>query len=900
MYPETLDAALKRLDFDYKFKTSFDKEWLREGICPSCNKKELYTSAKAPWRITCGRLNHCGYSAELRDLYPEIFANWAKRYPNTTENKNAAADAYLTEGRGLNINKLKGYYSQESYWNPEKKHGSVTVRFPVADGWWERLIDITSSDMPKGRMKPGWSPKGHWWIPPEIDIATKKEIWICEGIFDCIALAQNGIATVTPLTCNNYPIKALNDLAKLCESRKLPRPRLIWAFDTGNAGEDFTERFALRARQDGWECSAAQPPKGDMKIDWNTLHQSSKLTQFHIEDYRYNGDLLLAETPQDKALMIYNRKSTTNFPFEHGNRMYWCKIDLDKYHKARETQEPLPDDLSEEDRKIADKAQRDDALIASNSVVEIANCHPEPLYYQCNPVTDESWYYFRINFPKGKPIKNTFTGGQLSAGSEFKKRMLSIAPGVIYTGSSSQLDRFLKGKIEGIKRVETIDYIGYCMERSTYIYNYIAFHNGKTYALNQEDFFELPKNLNIKSLASSPEIIINTKAPEEPINWLNDLITAWGEKGVISLTAFFGSLFAQQIRAKHKSFPFTEIVGDPGAGKSTLILFLWALIGRDGYEGIDPSKSTRAGRLRTLSQVSNMPVVFIEADRDNGAGKSSSQFEWDEFKNLYDGGAAGTRGMKNGGNETYEPLFKGSLIMSQNLSILASQAFMSRICHMHFTTAQQTRESEGAARRLEALHAKDVSKFLFDAIKQEAPILETYFSLKTTFENKLKDSGVKSFRVAHCHAQFAALFEALKAHVLPELKTISDRVHAEIVSMAHARDKLLEHENQMVIQFWETVERIESQQTSVVKKDSILNHAKGKDQSFAINFAQLYQVCKEKYYDLPPIGDLQDALRTSKRYKFRQANHPIQSAIEKRTMRCWIFDQPTGASMAED
>src|SRR5690606_33234996 len=95
---------------------------------------------------------------------------------------------------------------------------------------------------------------------------------------------------------------------------------------------------------------------------------------------------------------------------------------------------------------------------------------------------------------------------------------------------------------------------------------------------------------------------------------------------------WLGSLFAEQIRANQKSFPFLEIVGEAGAGKSTLIEFLWKLCGRRDYEGFDPSKATLAARARNFSQVSNLPVVLIESDRDQDQGAKQKQFDWDELK----------------------------------------------------------------------------------------------------------------------------------------------------------------------------------------------------------------------------------------------------------------------------
>lgn len=93
-------------------------------------------------------------------------------------------------------------------------------------------------------------------------------------------------------------------------------------------------------------------------------------------------------------------------------------------------------------------------------------------------------------------------------------------------------------------------------------------------------------------------------------------------------------------------------------------------------------KHPKAGLIRTLRQVSNLPVVFIESDRQGE--NSSKQFNWDMCKTMYDGGSLGAMGVKAGGNTTYEPLFMGTLIISQNAEVLASEAIMGRIVHVHF------------------------------------------------------------------------------------------------------------------------------------------------------------------------------------------------------------------------
>lgn len=133
-------------------------------------------------------------------------------------------------------------------------------------------------------------------------------------------------------------------------------------------------------------------------------------------------------------------------------------------------------------------------------------------------------------------------------------------------------------------------------------------------------------------------------------------------KGYVALAFWFGALFAEQIRENDKSLAFLEVVGEAGAGKSTLIEFLWKLCGRRDYEGFDPSKSSLAARARNFAQVANLPVVLIESDRERMSNEKSPHvkgFDWDELKTAYNGRSVRARGMATSGNETYEPPFRG-------------------------------------------------------------------------------------------------------------------------------------------------------------------------------------------------------------------------------------------------
>ncbi len=217
-----------------------------------------------------------------------------------------------------------------------------------------------------------------------------------------------------------------------------------------------------------------------------------------------------------------------------------------------------------------------------------------------------------------------------------------------------------------IKEVITQNYVGYNKKYGVYVFNDVAIQDGKCFTLNEEDYFSLNK-FDIKTLSLSPSLSINMDFSEFDTNWLGSLWEAFGVKGYVVLAFWVGSLFAEQIRKTHKSYPFLEICGEPGSG------FLSRLCGRADYEGFDASKSSVAARGRNFSQISNLPVCLIESDRVQDNAKLKA-FDWEELKSLYNGRATRSLGVKNSGNETYEPLFKGSIVIAQNAEINASRA----------------------------------------------------------------------------------------------------------------------------------------------------------------------------------------------------------------------------------
>jgi hypothetical protein len=201
----------------------------------------------------------------------------------------------------------------------------------------------------------------------------------------------------------------------------------------------------------------------------------------------------------------------------------------------------------------------------------------------------------------------------------------------------------------------------------------------------------------------------------------------FAQNGVVALAFWLGSLFAEQIRSKlgFKSFPFLELTGQHGTGKSTMIEFLWKLVGRDDYEGFDPSKSTTAGRARNFMQVSNLPVVLLESDRDDDKNKKGG-FDFEDLKTAYNGRAIRSLGAFTRGNETEEPPFRASIVIAQNAEVDGSPALLSRIVHCHFTNAHFTPTTKRLAQFFESSKTEDLAGFLPAALGKEADVLARF------------------------------------------------------------------------------------------------------------------------------------------------------------------------------
>lgn len=872
-------------------------EWYREGTCPQCSKRELWTHAENPRIVACGRIKKCGYAEHVRDICEELFKDWSKDYQQTSENPNAAADAYLFIGRGFDIEPLKGLYTQEFYREQETNLSTATVRFKLTDEghYWQRFIDRPERFKEKAKFSYGFTGRTPLWSFHKVEeLAKAGEIWITEGIFDAIALTQSGIIAASALSCNRYPEQGLQQISDYCKAHELDRPKLVWALDNDAPGRVETLKHIPVAEAAGWHCSAAQTSDDDrVKIDWNDLFLRHQLGEEDIKKYRHYGELLIAKTALQAGLLIYNFNDgrLNNFYFHHRLKLYWFSLDMDKFVRAMDQQEK---EDQADGKVVTNDLLRDQALKNCSVVTEICNAEIVPLYYQRRDQTDEAWYYFQIK-THSKAIKEKFTSDQLSGRSKFKTRVMHLISAV-WTGTENHLEIFVKQEIDDIKEVKTIDFIGYSKEHQAYIFNDVAVSKGRVVQLNEHDYFKLGK-LEIKTLAKQPEIIINTKTEFKPF-WWNDFYRVNGIRGLIILGWWTGSFFAEQIRAMDSSYPFLEVCGEPGAGKTSLLEFLWRLAGQEAYEGFDPNKGSKIGAYRSFAQVANLPIVLIEGDRDTKDGNTQpvkQNFHWDEFKDAFNGRPIRTIGVKNNGNDTYAPPFKGALMISQNAEIQVGDAMMTRIIQLKLDRVGQTLEKKRLADKLYSSRVPELSPYMAHCIRNEKAFLETYKAHLDTLEQEFHALGVNHIRIAFCYAQVMALIHAMAKHIIPDIdQDILNLTKQTLVNLAKNRIVQLSADHPEIEKFWDIFEYLQN------SCGVAINHHKPTAPTVAINLNEFFEHASTHRQQLADIRLIKQLLPNSVRYKFTDRNHPVSSAKNvdstqtdgKRVVKCWIFKKP--------
>ncbi|MBI9080295.1 MAG: toprim domain-containing protein [Pseudodesulfovibrio sp.] len=850
---------------------------LRKGVCPGCGKKELFVSTEKPWRVECGRKNKCGWTSSTRELLPEVFANFSDRYQATEAEPDKTASAYLGMNRGFDLSKIRGWYEQGAFMIRGSNQYLNTVRFYLdkdQDIYWERFIDKKPKDGRKANFNGKYG--GMVWTPPEFKLQEKDRCFLVEGCFHAIALHHAEKKAAACLSCVNFP-------AQLIEANKGKNITWVIALDGDQAGRKDAKKHAKRLKEMGEKFEVLLLP--DNGMDWDDYYRDHKLTSKFIKDRLYYGKLFMAEGVEEKAYHLYCRKRYRTFSLEFENSLYSITIDKDVLDadlnpKKRNDGESDPAPIDLESR------QGWDVFIRCIDVETISNTYPRFLYMERDPIMDEQRYVFQINYSNGNPSDIIgLEGTNITSPDAFHKSLLNKSRGGTFDGDVKQLKFLRDGWLNRrMKTVAAIPFVGYDHDTRAYVYQDAAYHNGHEIPLNRDGYFQVGKH-GIKTSLNGTHI---TTDGEFNPDWLDNYFKAFHWQGLVLLAFWLGSLFAQQVRAMHKSLPFMEFTGEPGAGKSTALEFLWKCCGRDDHEGFDVMKATVAGRRRAFNQVSNLPVVIIESDRDTGEKDAKAkQFDFDLCKPFFNGRGTGTLGVAKRGNDVEESPFRAALIISQNAEVDGSEALLQRVVHVHVDKRHHTPDSRDIARWFERQTTSTVGGFLRKALQNERRILQVYEEAYHRYEAEFgKSTKIRNERIVKNHAQIAAFGAALEVLFPAMDKDRQAKLAAYILERAEKRELRLAADHPLIEQFWETVQYLDNFHDKTAK--DWMNHSE-KPEFIAINLNHFRAQCQAHGQELIDLKLLKKLLPQTKRHKLVEKSRVIQSVHQQRSIRCWVF-----------
>jgi hypothetical protein len=785
----------------------------------------------------------------------------------------AAAIMYLNQERGLDIS--ENWYSQETFGYGDKQ--SATVRFALGETCWERIID---AHLFNRKANFGGKYKGESWQPPSQRICKNDRIYITEGIFDAIALLQSQkFKVASAMSTSNFPQKLID---------KHRGKKITWclALDNGDAGSAAAKKWTAILRTLDEKVEVYYPQN---KKDWNDLYRTKELTADLLKKYWWRGQILVAQSAAERMawLIIEARVNKqfipTNKVLSFKNCYFNCKI-FEQKDNNKEDSEGLNESI--ENGQYFEAVNTIKPMIAS---IRISTATASLLYTQIDNIDQTYSYYFDVAMLGVKKRKKVaFDSNMITDAKAFNLALLKRVGQSTFSGESCHMRQILDGWFANRKpTIETIRHMGYSPTHKAYIFENFGYKDGHFYKTNKHDYLNMG-SLSLKTTFSG----WNIPDSDEKSAWFNDLFITGGNNALTGVAFWLMSLFATQVRAKNNqgTIPFFEYTGVAHSGKSTIIEFLWKLIGREGHEGEDPEKMTFAALARYLMQAANIPAVLLEGDRDPDS-HHRKKFSMDNMKTMFRGQSPYGRGVRNNGIDIDNVPFLGTLVISQNAAVDGEPQILSRIVQCIATKKDFSNESLAAANRLKRLNGGQVIHFLHDALSKESQIMQEYESWFEKYKDFLfKSDKIHDARIAENHAQIMAFGKCLKL-IVPELDDVRLKNWLDfMVNLAENRQLACQSDPALIHHFWEIYEtfneKVFENNHTMISSEQQINHSKDPD-LIAINLPLFKKIAEENRQQID-IDAIKRLLINSKRYKFVNQKK-VDSAILGKIIHCWIF-----------
>jgi len=882
----------------FKFKKAANGS-LTRGTCPACEEKEVFAHADRPWKVQCNRLTNCDYNETTASLYPEIVEAIIAESKNDPSNPNAVADTYMRLKRGFPTSTISNWYSQNYF----DKNGikSPTVRF-VLDAernvFWERLINQgkkdgqrqnmggqrrkLNQDDPNYKELNGSLVKGLWWTPPGQVINDGDSVYLVEGIFHAIALHLAGYKVAATIGAGYFPSEAI-------------KPYLgkniiwVWGLDFDKAGITYMAKH--RKHMDEMGETSTMALTGSDSEDWDDFYKNKTLSKDNprfMNDCLYRGLLAAAKNVDRKAFVFFRERGRHFFVIDFNNALYSVSVDAGKENVSINDLKHLEDDA------LYDHKQVPGEFTKYSTIKKISPCFPQFLYAERNQLTRELSFFVRVDFSNGAPrVQESLDKNALESAKGFHKSLVGIAAGGAFYGFDREFrfiyDGWFRHK-KASEEVKTINYMGYDAVFGGYVFDKFGIKNGQYI---EKDEIGLIQYNDKKTKSTLKDINFVKPNVNAEVNWLNDIDTAFGINGLITIAYWFGTFFSEQLRKHYGWYPFLEMSGKPGTGKSTILEFLWKASGRSGrYEGINPTKYSKAGRGKAMTKLSGFPMVMVEGDTT----EAKQAFDINEMKDAFNGGPVRGIGLPTGGSETIEPPFKCGFIAAQNAEVDCEKAMISRFVHLHFTESHFSTEGFDLLRKFRDMSHEDAAIFAYKSMTNETKIFsdiqEHYKKILNEFRAIDKISMV---RIQEVHALICACFFALDNVFGGDVARHGNRVKNYLISRATERQERMSSDHPDIENFWQVFELINVTQekdpdyhyTNKKMDVEVLNHSKDPE-LIAINLNEVAARADSYRHRLPLVKVLKKLLVHSTHYQYIGAKS-INSKITEKAKHCLVF-----------
>ena len=874
--------AIDLLIDHYHFQKS--GEQLVAGYCPACNKKEAYAYLDS-LVICCPRENKCGKRTLIKDIFPDLFTPRHFSEP-TADNPRATADDFL-KSRGLSAYIGEKFYRQSAKTRKTEEGDKTffpTIQFSLSNGaTHERLIGFSG----KNKSHNKGSYQGHLWLNPTASKAIQnqekiKKFYIVEGILDALSLDTLGVSAGAILSSSHIPKKWIEENKNLIN-------QWVVALDSDVAGQKGSQKLMDHIRDAGLDCAVCLPYSG---CDWNDLLCMKRLTSESLELMRINGAIQFAETLEEKAWHLFQKRRLKNpkinffkelmeFDFE----TYKLEISISQYEKWQQKQGFKHSEMMPL-REI--QQSHFEAIL---KIKNILNGIIKPIHLKKNERTQEVELVCEIHDADRGSYVRPLSLDRLSSKYKFNKTVLSWGEFLFFSGSDEDLALFAhKWKRMNLKPTKEIDRVGYDLETNSFILGGVAYHQGQKYEKDKYGSFEFSK----KKIVIEEEIerSLGFIASDKEADWFDDFEKVHGVEGISVLSHWINSLHASQIKSRHNSLPFLELTGVPGTGKTSCIQFLWKLLGKTGgYQGENPNTSTFIAISRKLTQLSNLPFCIVEAknESDEAVYHRYNSLTWSDFLNCYEkGGKIRSKAPKNQKNNVEDYEFNSGLFIIQNAQVDSTQGFIERLLPVEFLKKSITEEERQAYNRLHNLQTEQVSGFITRFLLTSENLLQHFFaSYERCRQDLLLENPSIDERLIKNFAQWQAgvcvlesLFDRDLSHVLQY-----------IAGQMNVMKERLGMDSSVCGRFYEQLEFINSKNQGnhedEERIEEILNHSNQRDEIW-INLPHYEAMAREA--KLNPIDSkiLRKELKNSRKYEFIE-NSNARSRIFNRVIKVWKF-----------